>query len=614
MHTGEHLALSPGEKVEVLGTTIPGKYDQHGSDLIFTDSTGQTFTLAGLIEDGVPLAEKISFPDIFQFGSVTSGSAADFPIQLTPLAFNKAEFYQGTTDGHFNDVIGHADFETPFRDDQDSHVGQTDYTPPSYTPALTPQPVSIPVVSTPTPVVAPSIPAPPVSHPVPVTPVDHPISPVTPVVVTPTPVVDHPIPPVTPIVAPVPIDLASGPAGSNGAPSEPVPEAAIISFTTATDSGASNIDALTNDATPTLMGTGTADATIKVYDGATLLGSAPIGSDGTWQFVIPTTLIDGPHSFTVVPTAELQGPTSNVFVGTIDTITNVVYTAFTPDTFGVGTIGTAADSRTDNTLPTFTGTTETGDTVTVVLTAPDGVTVVQTTTVVSTDGTWSVPVAAALANGDGIYTLAISALDLAGNTATTTGSFTLDTTVPVATPVLETASDSAGAGLTAGGWAGTAALSGTTSDDLTNHTTPTFDITTGTGPKPAHVGAGRCGRAGSGLRQHGHAHPRAVAIVADRCDRPGVLYAWHRLGAGRLHPAHDSHGYCRQRRLDGHVAVHDRHQHDGGDRRDQPGHQRWTAYGGHDQRFLDQYQSDGARVRERQHGGGRPGGGQAAWP
>ena len=55
----------------------------------------------------------------------------------------------------------------------------------------------------------------------------------------------------------------------------------IASFST--DSGVVG-DGITNDNTLTLTGTAEANSTVKVYDGATLLGSATANGTGAWSY------------------------------------------------------------------------------------------------------------------------------------------------------------------------------------------------------------------------------------------------------------------------------------------------------------------------------------------
>ena len=66
----------------------------------------------------------------------------------------------------------------------------------------------------------------------------------------------------------------------------------IASFST--DSGTVG-DGITNDNTLTLTGTAEANATVKVYDGATLLGSAVANGSGAWSYTTAA-LAERPHS------------------------------------------------------------------------------------------------------------------------------------------------------------------------------------------------------------------------------------------------------------------------------------------------------------------------------
>ena len=72
----------------------------------------------------------------------------------------------------------------------------------------------------------------------------------------------------------------------------------IASFST--DSGTVG-DGITNDNTLTLTGTAVANSTVKVYDGATLLGTATANGSGAWSYTTGT-LANGSHSFTATDT------------------------------------------------------------------------------------------------------------------------------------------------------------------------------------------------------------------------------------------------------------------------------------------------------------------------
>ena len=97
----------------------------------------------------------------------------------------------------------------------------------------------------------------------------------------------------------------------------------IASFST--DSGMVG-DHITNDNTLTLTGTAEANSTVKVYDGATLLGSALADAGGAWSYSTAA-LNNGVHAFTATDTlAGLNGPGFGALNVTIDTAAPVVPT------------------------------------------------------------------------------------------------------------------------------------------------------------------------------------------------------------------------------------------------------------------------------------------------
>ncbi|MGL3107823.1 Ig-like domain-containing protein [Bradyrhizobium sp. BR 1432] len=84
----------------------------------------------------------------------------------------------------------------------------------------------------------------------------------------------------------------------------------ITKFTT--DSGIIG-DGITDDSALLLSGTATANSTVKVYDGTTLLGSATANSSGAWGYTTGT-LSDGAHSFTAATdTGGSTGAPSTTF-------------------------------------------------------------------------------------------------------------------------------------------------------------------------------------------------------------------------------------------------------------------------------------------------------------
>ena len=176
----------------------------------------------------------------------------------------------------------------------------------------------------------------------------------------------------------------------------------IASFST--DSGTVG-DGITNDNTLTLTGTAEANTTVKVFDGATLLGSVVANGSGAWSYTTAA-LANGAHSLTATATdaAGNTGAASAALSVTIDTAAPVApsITSFTPDT------GTVGDGITTANVLTLSGTAEANSTVKVF----DGATLLGSA-VANGSGAWSYTTAA-LANG--AHSLTATATDAAGNT------------------------------------------------------------------------------------------------------------------------------------------------------------------------------------------------------
>jgi hypothetical protein len=79
---------------------------------------------------------------------------------------------------------------------------------------------------------------------------------------------------------------------------------------TASDSGVSSTDNITNVATPTFAGTAEAGSLVQLYDGSTLVGSATTSGTGTWS-VVSSKLGDGAHSISATAT-DVAGNVSAV--------------------------------------------------------------------------------------------------------------------------------------------------------------------------------------------------------------------------------------------------------------------------------------------------------------
>ena len=220
---------------------------------------------------------------------------------------------------------------------------------------------------------------------------------------------------------------------------------AIAAFST--DSGTVG-DGITNDNTLTLTGSAEANATVKVYDGVTLLGSVTADGAGNWSYTTAA-LTNGAHSLTATAT-DVAGNTSapsaalNVTIDTSVSVTPAI-ASFSTDS------GVAGDHITsDNTL-TLAGSTEAGSVVKVY----DGATLLGSATA-DGSGNWSYTTAA-LANG--AHSLTATATDVAGNTSAPSAALNviIDTSAPVTPAIAAFSTDS-----------------GTVGDGITNDNTLTL--------------------------------------------------------------------------------------------------------------------------------------------
>ena len=175
-----------------------------------------------------------------------------------------------------------------------------------------------------------------------------------------------------------------------------------------------------------MTGTAEANSTIKVYDGATLLGSAVTNSSGAWTYTTAA-LTDGAHNLTATATdaAGNTGAASAALAVTIDTTAPVApsIASFSTDS------GTVGDHITNDNTLTLTGTAEANSTIKVY----DGATLLGSA-VTNSSGAWTYTTAALT---DGAHNLTATATDAAGNTGAASAALgvTIDTTAPVA-PVI----------------------------------------------------------------------------------------------------------------------------------------------------------------------------------
>lgn len=224
-----------------------------------------------------------------------------------------------------------------------------------------------------------------------------------------------------------------------GVPSAPVISAAadnVGSIQTPLTSGQS-----TDDTTPTLSGTATANATVTIYENGQPVGTALADGTGAWSFTPSTPLAAGSHTWTATVTdaAGNISPASPGFTLVVDSTapTAPVISQAIDDVGSI--IGPITSGQTtDDTVPRLVGTSEPFATVNIY----EGTTLVGTGTA-DGSGSWSILLNTTLT--EGAHSFTAQATDAAGNTSASSASFslTIDTTPP-ALPVLTSILDDVG--------------------------------------------------------------------------------------------------------------------------------------------------------------------------
>lgn len=175
---------------------------------------------------------------------------------------------------------------------------------------------------------------------------------------------------------------------------------------------------VTNDARPTISGTGEVGTTITILDGGTPIGTVTVPAGGSWTFTPTTPLPTGLHTITLTATdaaGNVSGPTAG-FAITVDTTapTTPVISSIVDDVAG-GVVNNALGSGqvTNDNKPTLNGTAEAGSTVTIY---DNGA--LYTTVIADGSGNWTYTSPTAVL-AEGSHTFTVTATDVAGNISTT---------------------------------------------------------------------------------------------------------------------------------------------------------------------------------------------------
>ena len=182
---------------------------------------------------------------------------------------------------------------------------------------------------------------------------------------------------------------------------------------------------ITNDTTPTISGTASAPqgstVTVVITDANnnSHTVTTTMQSDGSWSVAASTILAEGEYTVTATVSDQAGNPASASATGEVDITAPVV------------SIDAIADSN--DVTPVISGQSSgaaAGSQVLLTVTDSDGATQ-SATAIVQADGSWSVELSSALAEGN--YTVVATIVDAAGNTGSDTETGTIDVTAPTIT-------------------------------------------------------------------------------------------------------------------------------------------------------------------------------------
>ncbi|PSM47179.1 hypothetical protein C7Y66_21110 [Chroococcidiopsis sp. CCALA 051] len=241
------------------------------------------------------------------------------------------------------------------------------------------------------------------------------------------------------------------------APTTP-PSLALLA---ASDSGASNSDKITNNSTPTILGTAVSGHLVQLFSNGQLVGQTSSDENGSWQ-ITTTPLTEGTQTLTAkaVDVAGNASPVSVPLNVVIDTIAPTVPSSLKLS--GATDTGISnSDGITKNPTPSLSGQAEAGASVRVF---KDGLLVGQATA--TDNSSWQLAIDSL---ADGSYTFNATAEDKAGNVSNLSQplAVTIDTTAPAAPNDLDLMA--------------TSDSGSSNTDNITNNSTPTIAGTTAPG-------------------------------------------------------------------------------------------------------------------------------------
>ncbi|WP_235186730.1 Ig-like domain-containing protein, partial [Serratia sp. DD3] len=170
-------------------------------------------------------------------------------------------------------------------------------------------------------------------------------------------------------------------------------------------------DDVTNDTTPTLSGSATANSLVNIYDNGELIGSTTANGKGEWSFTPDVALKDGNHNLTTTATdiaGNVSAPSGSFGINVDTTVPNSAGDIVITDNVGEKTGEVKPGDTTDDRSPNLNGTGEPGGTVTIYDNGEE-----IGTAKIDDEGKWTFTPPEPLDNGD--HTLNTTVTDPAGN-------------------------------------------------------------------------------------------------------------------------------------------------------------------------------------------------------
>lgn len=209
------------------------------------------------------------------------------------------------------------------------------------------------------------------------------------------------------------------------------PTVAVPDLTAATDTGASNTDNLTNNATPTIVGTTEPGATVSVRVGGAQVGTTIADGAGNWSYTFGAgQLSEGPNAVDIVASDAVNSSADSADL-TITLDTAAPFLSAVDLIAASDTGASSTDDVTNDTTPTIEYTAVLGAAIDIDWGDGNGFVVLPAGTGATQTATLGTPYAT-----DGAKTVTVRATDTAGNTSTETLALTVDTTAPVLASVL----------------------------------------------------------------------------------------------------------------------------------------------------------------------------------